>query len=181
MTVGKFKVANQRLFGEATDKRVQWRKYTVRPGFPADAPSNLLWVREKTTEDLGDFRLRLGLVPPKDKAPKIAVTFQGEGGTDGLSGWTLLVHPEDGGKVAARLERYEVLAYQTVPLPVPEAQRSAEEVSLVLTYEDRRLTVALGEVVLLRAVSIDPIPGRHRVGLATWGPEPAITSFELER
>ena len=50
----------------------------------------------------------------------------------------------------------------------------------MLTYVDRRLTVTLGTQTVLDAVPVTPIPGAHRVGFCTWGPEPRIAAFELE-
>ena len=91
------------------------------------------------------------------------------------------MHPEGDKKVAAQLERYEDLAYQTPPLEIPPDLLEAEEAPLVLTYVDDRLTVTLGDLVLFRSVSLLPIPGRHRIGFATWGPDLGVTSIELER
>ncbi|MHC5011103.1 MAG: hypothetical protein ACYTG6_09160, partial [Planctomycetota bacterium] len=81
-TVGEFKVVNRRLVGQSTEGRVLWRKYTVRPGFLKDSPSNLLWFREKYTEEIDAFRLTLDLVPRNEGVPKLVVMFMGEGETD---------------------------------------------------------------------------------------------------
>lgn len=174
--VGSFRIVNRRLIGQSTDGRVAWRKYTVRPGFPKDSPSNLVWIRAKHTEDVSDFRLTLDLAPRNGGVPKIAVTFQGEGGDDGLSGWTLIVHPRGEGLLGARLERYDRLVCQTKPLDAP----GGEIQPLVLTYRDRRLTVTLGDLVLFEDVPITPIPGRHRIGFATFGPSPGLAELRLE-
>jgi hypothetical protein len=72
VAVGRFKVVNKRLTGEATDGQVSWRRYSVRPGYPTDAPSNRC---SPATDGLTDFRLRLDLVPTWAGA-EIAVTFQ---------------------------------------------------------------------------------------------------------
>lgn len=181
VAAGRFKVVNQRLVGEATERQVRWRPYSVRPGFPTDAPSNLLWVKEKATEGLSALRLRLDLATPGGQAPKIAVILQGDGGTDGLAGWTLVVHPDGDKKVAARLERYEDLHYQVPPQDLPALAEGTEERPLLLTLHDDRLTVTLGPLVLFKAVPLLPIPGRHRVGLATWGPDTAVGALELEK
>jgi hypothetical protein len=173
--VGGFKVLNKRLVGEDTGKGVAWRKYTVRPGFPKDSPSNLFWLKEKHTADVEDFRLTLDLAPDGGGVPKVAVTFQGEGGSDGLSGWTLIVHPA-GKDVAARLERYDWLVYQTPPLEAPGGEVQA----LVLTLEDGRFSATLGTRVLFDARPIVPIRGPRRIGVSTWGPNPGLESFELE-
>ena len=174
--VGSFKVVNRRLVGQAKDKRVAWRKYTVRPGFPKDAPSNLAWFPAKHTAELEDFRLTLELAPAGGKAPKLTVTCQGEGGADGLSGWTLIVHPGGKGKVQARVERYDRVVYQVPPREAPQD----EVQELVVTVRDRRLSASLGSTVLFEQVPITPIPDRDRIGFATFGAAPGIVSFRLE-
>ena len=181
MPVGRFKVLNKQLVGEATDQKVAWRRYSVRPGYPTDAPSNLLWFKEKVTEGLTDFRLRLDLVAPAGQAPKIAVIFQGDGGVDGLSGWTLIVHPEGDKKVAARLERYEDLHYQVPAQDLPPPGKEGAALPLLLTLRDGRLTATLGTLTLFKNVSLLPIPGRRRIGFSTWGPSTGIEALELER
>ena len=50
----------------------------------------------------------------------------------------------------------------------------------MLTYHEGRLTVTLGEVVLFDEVSIHAIPGKHRIGVATFGPEVGIERFDLD-
>lgn len=68
-----------------------------------------------------------------------------------------------------------------MPIELPAELLAQEEMTLTLAYEDRRLTVSLGDLVLFRAVSLQPIPGRRRIGLATWGPDLGLTGIELER
>mgnify|MGYP003339953068 CR=1 FL=1 len=50
--IGKFKSQNKAFGGASTDGAVPWRHFTVRPGFPKDSPSNLLWLTPKLTRDL---------------------------------------------------------------------------------------------------------------------------------
>ncbi len=187
--VGKFKVVNQLLQGESTDKGVGWRKYTVRPGFPKDSPSNLFWIKSKFTKDVDDFRLTLDLAPQGD--PKFVLTFMGEGGGDGLSGWNLIVHGKGKGRVAARLERYDNLVYQVAPLEYRAKPKKGKKekkppkveeiVPLIVVYEDQRLSVRLGDVDLLKDVSITPIPNRRRIGVSTFGPKLRFAAFKLEK
>ena len=176
-TVGSFRVIRKALSGSATAKQVEWRKYTVRPGFPKDSPSNLGWLRSKITHGLESFRLEIGAECRGHQAPKLLATFQGEGGTDGLSGWNLILLPGRKGHVSARLERYDRLVYQCEP----RSFDASDECVLTLTYSDERATVTLNECVLFEKVPIRPIPGRHRIGFATWGAEPRIAWIELER
>lgn len=176
VAAGKFDVSNKALVGQSTSKGVAWRKYTVRPGFPKDAPSNLAWLPAKETDGLDAFRLTLAVATPKGQAPKLAVTFQGEGRDDGLSGWTLLLRPAWDERVQASLERYDRQVYESAR--VPFAWGETLEVGLV--YEARRVSVRLGAAALLTDVPVNPIPGRHRIGFATWGPEPRLASLELD-
>ncbi len=179
-TVGTWKVEHKLLVGRSTDKGVPWRKYTVRPGFPKDSPSNLFWFRDKYTENLDDFRLRLDLAVSKARPPKLVVAFEGEGGDDVLGGWALILEPRKDGKVRARLERYEMLLYLSPDVALPEPDDDAP-LPLVLTLHDDRLDVHLGDATVLEGVSIRRIPGRHRIGVATWGPQPGLAGFELEK
>ena len=178
VTVGKFRVRNKALTGVSTDKKVPWRKFTVRPGFPKDSPSNLAWLKESVTEAVGDFKFELKT--DGDSAPKLLVTFQGEGGKDGLSGWNLITIPRRG-KIQARLERYDRLVYQTEPREFA----SADEHTLALVLHDRRVTVRFDGTDLFDRVPIRPITSlatdeaRHRIGFATWGGNPRIKSMTL--
>jgi hypothetical protein len=161
---GKFKVVNGALEGQEDGKAVGWRKYTVRPGFPKDAPSNLIWIKEKYTREMDDFRLELDFAARNGGGPKVAVQFQGEGGGDGLSGWNLIMSAHGKDEVAAQIERYEHMYYQVPRTKIP----NAEVQKLVLTYKDRRLSVAIGDVVLFDRVSITPIKTGRRIGFSTW-------------
>jgi hypothetical protein len=49
----------------------------------------------------------------------------------------------------------------------------------VLTVWGGWATATIDGVVLLDRVSIRPIPGRTRVGLATWGPTPGFKEVEV--
>ena len=176
VTAGRFAVKNKLLSGQDSGKAVQWRKYTVAPGVSKDNPSNLFWLKSRLTEGVDEFRLSIDLVLRIDQAPKMVVTFQGDGLKDGLSGWNLILH--GGGKqvLRAELERYQRLFHQSPPVRLVEAETR----TLTLTYLDRRLTVTLGDAVVFDAVPIRPIRGAERIGVATWGREPRIAGFKLE-
>jgi len=178
-TVGTFKVDRKLLAGQSTDKGVGWRKYTVRPGFPKDSPSNLIWIKPKFTEGIDDLRLT-AQVASGEGAPKCVLTIQGDGGTDGLSGWNLILHPRGNGRVGAQIERYDHLYYQIPPTEIPPPDEDGLR-ELEVVYHDRRLTVRLGGTTLFDAVSLTPIPGAHRVGIATYGPNVGFATLELER
>lgn len=173
--VGKFKVVNEELVGQHDGKGVGWRKYTVRPGFPKDAPSNLIWIKDKYTNDLDEFQLKLDFAAKNGGAPKVAIQFQGEGGTDGLSGWNLILQPRGKDKVGARVERYEHMYYQVPPTPIP----NAEVQSVVLTYKDARLTVQIGDVILFDRISITPIQTGRRIGFSLWPNNPGVRALKL--
>lgn len=175
-SVGSFKVQNKALAGTKTDKRVEWRKYTVRPGFPKDSPSNLAWLDKKLTKGLGDFELELGIDCSR-ALPKLCLTFQGEGKRDALSGQTLILERR-GDKLRARLERYDRLVYQSAWWK-PSFEKKSKELMLRMLYAEQRLSVRLGEHEVFRQVAIRPIPGKEGIGLSTWGPRTRFTQFRL--
>ena len=176
-TVGGFRKHNRMLAGSSTSKGVAWRMFTVRPGFPKDSPSNLAWVKEKLTRDLHEAKAVVKFMA-EDKAPKFLITFQGDGGEDGLSGWNLILIPHGKTEVSARLERYDRLVYQTERLPLAEAKEFR-----VLTAElaNETFSASLDGLSIFDAVPISSIPGRHRIGFATWGKEPTIERIELSK
>ncbi len=174
-TVGKWRTRNGALEGFATDREVEWRKYTVRPGFPKDSPSNLAWLPEKATDQLDAFHLAIDL-PAGSAAPKACVIVQGDGMRDALSGWTLILEPH-GDRVRAYLERYDARIYMSDLVPfVTDAKKTTP---LTLTYSPRRLSVRLGDQVLFDQAPLLPIPGKHRIGIATWGEALRIEEIEL--
>jgi hypothetical protein len=175
--VGGFKTRNRALSGSSNSKGVGWRMFTVRPGFPKDSPSNLTWIKEKLTREHADARVEIRL-SPADRAPKLLLTFQGEGGSDGLSGWNLILIPHGKTHVSARLERYDRLVYQTEALPLPEAEESR---LLTASLANERFTATLDGLVLFDEVTVNDIPGKTRIGIATWGEEPAIERIELSK
>ncbi|MFN3242786.1 MAG: hypothetical protein ACE37K_14890 [Planctomycetota bacterium] len=175
-TVGKWRVRNKAIEATSTNRGVEWRKYTVRPGFPKDSPSNLAWLPEKATRELGAFLLRIDL-EEKSRAPKMCVTFQGDGMRDGLAGWTLILSPRGRDKVQARIERYDRLVYQSDVVAYESDPK--KPTTLELHHWADRLTVRLGSQTLFDQAPIRRIDGRHRVGIATWGPQLRITEIEL--
>ncbi len=176
--VGGFRGAGKAFHGTSTDGRVGWRMWTVRPGFPKDSPSNLLWLRPKLTKDLTNLKIDAELLCDRG-APKLLITFQGEGGTDGLSGWNLILVPSGRDSISARLERYDRLVYQSEPAEMSKVEGNVRRLSL--SCLDDEVSVSLDEVVIFDRVPIYPIRGKHAVGLATWGSEPRIRTFELSR
>ncbi len=195
LVVGGLDVSNKVGAGTGNAKQVQWRKYTVRPGFPKDSPSNLFWLKSNLTDGMTDFRLTVKLAATKDAAPKLAVTFQGEGNADGLSGWNLLLW-NAGGKLGGQIERYEDLWYQWPAAECgqkPDGKPSKKDDKdkkddkpedpdeLVLTLVSNHLTVTMNGVALVTGAPVRQIPGRTRIGFSTWGGEPKFESIELER
>jgi hypothetical protein len=179
--VGGFKARNRALAGTSTDRGVAWRKYTVRPGFPKDSPSNLLWLDERATEDATDFELTIDLEPDPDRAPKLAVIFQGDGSDDALCGHTLLLLPHGRSEIRVHLERYDRLVYQSPVLALGTSED--ESLTLRVLVADARLSVSLGDAVAFDRVPIRTIrPGgsaRTAIGLATWGPDPRLRAMTL--
>jgi hypothetical protein len=174
-TVGGFRARNGAMEGTADDRQVEWRKYTVRPGFPKDSPSNLAWLPEKATARLDAFELTIDLAAGGGP-PKLAVIFQGDGLRDALSGQALLFEP-DGDKVRAYAERYDRRVYMSDL--VPYASDAKKPTPLVVTVFAHRMTVRIGDQVLFDQAPIRVIPGRDRIGIATWGDTPRIVEIEL--
>jgi hypothetical protein len=173
--VGSWRVRNGALEGHATDRGVEWRKYTVRPGFPKDSPSNLAWLPEKATEQADAFHLAIDL-PADAEAPKLCVIVQGDGRRDALCGWTLILEPH-GEQVRAWLERYDQRVYMSDLAPMPRDGKKPGKLTLSLWAD--RLTVALGETTMFDQAPLLPIPGKRRIGLATWGEALRIEEIEL--
>ncbi|MFO1032131.1 MAG: hypothetical protein U1F60_13720 [Planctomycetota bacterium] len=174
-TVGEWRVRNGALEALSTDRGVEWRKYTVRPGFPKDSPSNLAWLPEKATEPVESYSLAIDLAPGS-RAPKLCVILQGDGQRDALCGWTLILEPH-GDKVRGWLERYDLRVYES-PM-VPFVVDDKKPTPLVLDFHGKRLSVKLGGQVLFDQAPLQGIPGKHRIGIATWGEEPRIQEIEL--
>lgn len=172
---GKWQARNKAIAGTSTDRGVQWRKYTVRPGFPKDSPSNLAWLPEKYTKKVDAFRLTIDL-EEKSRPPKLCVIFQGDGQRDALSGWTLILNPRDD-KVRATIERYDRLVYQSDAVKYEAHDKKPTQLELL--YYGGRLTVRLGTATLFDQTPIRVIPDMHRIGLATWGPQLRIKALEL--
>jgi transposase-like protein len=175
VVIGRFKAQNKAFAGVDTDGAVPWRRFTVRPGFPKDSPSNLLWLSPKLTRDLTEARVELELVRD-GRPPKLMVVLQGEGDDDALSGWSLVVVPHGDDGASLRLERYDRLVYQTEPRTLPTGGET-----LRLTYElvDGEVSVSFDDEPWMDRVPVRPIPGATGVGLATWGPSPSILSIEV--
>lgn len=174
--VGGFRSAGKAFHGTSTDGGVGWRMWTVRPGFPKDSPSNLMWLRPKLTKDLVNLKIEAELLCERG-APKLLLTFQGEGGDDGLSGWNLILVPSGRTAVSARLERYDRLVYESEPMELVKVEGAARR--LVLSCLDDEVSVGLDDVVLLDRVPIYPIRGKSAVGVGTWGGEPRIQALEV--
>ena len=94
---------------------------------------------------------------------------------------SLLTHPPTPpGKTqaSARLERYDRLVYQTEALPLPESTTSR---LLTATLSRETFSATLDSLTLFDAVPIHSIPNQHRIGIATWGPDPMIERVTLSR
>jgi len=177
---GRFAVRNKALVGEGKGGGIPWRKYTVRPGFPKDSPSNLLWLAPKITKDIGDFELRLDFRTAGNAKPKLAIPFNSAGLKDPLAGSTLILHPGRGGQLACRLERYDRLVYLGSSEWKPPTNKSGTS-RLVLRRTGTRIDVTLNDQVILDSVPFRPVPGAERIGLCTWSPALQVTAMELLR
>ncbi len=173
--VGEFRTRNGALEGLATDRQVEWRKYTVRPGFPKDSPSNLAWLPEKATASLDAFALSLDF-PAEAPPPKLCVVLQGDGMRDALCGWTLILEPAVDG-VRGYLERYDQRVYDSGTVAWKRDGKKGNTLELV--WFGKRLSVRCGGETMFDQAPLLPIPGRHRIGFATWNPTLRIAQIEL--
>lgn len=178
VAVGRFATKADGLAGDAKDKGVAWRKYTVRPGFPKDSPSNLIWLKPKLTEGVKDFQVALETATAGDQAPKLVLTFEGEGKDDGLSGYNLIVQPWGAQRVKATLERYDQAEIETAPVQFP-AQADRKSDVLEVELDGKRFSASFNGVPLFKRVPIRPIADKNRIGIATFGPELKIAAIEL--
>ena len=111
---------------------------------------------------------------------ELAITFQGDGDAFGLSGCNVLLWGSRG-RVAGQVERYDDVTYQWTPREAaPQGGPERESDLVVVTYAGRRLSVSVNGVPLLTDASIRPIPGKSRIGFATWRPDLRIASLTLE-
>ncbi|MEK7485183.1 MAG: hypothetical protein AABZ60_12730, partial [Planctomycetota bacterium] len=174
--VGNLDIKQKVLVGISTEKQVAWRKYTVRPGFPKDSPSNLFWLPKNLTQQGEDFMLGVQIICKN--IPKFTITFDGEGNSDGLSGWTLIFH-EAGGKLQVNLEKYDTIFYES---PRTELKKT-EEYQVIAEYYQGKLTLQVNEGTLFNQLSIMPITLKesHRIGFCTWGPEVSFKSIVLKK
>ncbi len=179
--VGSFRLRDKSvLYGASTAKGVAWRKYTVRPGFPKDSPSNLLWLPKKLTKGSGDFRLGLILRNKDNNRPKFTLTFDGEGGKDGLSGWTLLFIPSHGGKkMRVGLEKYDNLFFRSSDLELP----TADKYVVLLERLREQITLTINKVEVFTRMHVPPLRVKDstRIGFSTWGPDLGFEAISIVR
>ncbi|MFT7618225.1 MAG: hypothetical protein ACI97A_001866 [Planctomycetota bacterium] len=177
-TVGRLGIVDKALVGTDRGGRVAWRKYTVRPGFPKDSPSNLFWLKKQVTKGMRDFQLKIELQRDGKKSPKLGICFDGDGGKDGLGGLTLIIHPADGDKLRARLERYDRLVYASDLLKLPPLPKKGSR-TLRVERLANKVSVHIDDVKIFDLVDIRPITKRDRLGFMTWSPDTRIKSIDL--
>lgn len=168
---GGFSLRNKAARGTDTRGGVPWRKYSVRPGFPQDTPSNSMDLDPKAFRKAGkDLRVDLHL----EGSPKVAVTLDAEEAPGGLTGWTVIVVPR-GGEAEVRLERYDRLLHLAVEVPLAKGR----EHTVVIARKDGFVTVVVDGETALDRVSAPPLR-RDGLRISTWGADPAITRIEIQ-
>ena len=173
---GGLSFRNKAMRGTDSTGAVPWRKYSVRPGFPQDSPSNQATLDPKVVaRTSADVRVEAAFALNNAGHPKVALTLDAEDADGGLTGWTVIVVPEAGG-VDVRLERYDRLWALAPGLAVP----AAKEHLLAIERRDGFVTVVIDGVYALERISA-PALKRRGLRLCTWGPEPAVTRFEALR
>ncbi len=167
---GGFAHRNKALRGSDRSGGVPWRKYSVRPGFPQDSPSNSLSLDPRALAKAGeDLRVEIRM----EGEAKIALTLDAEEAAGGLTGWTVVLAPRGDG-AAVRLERYDRLLHLEPSVPL----RQGREHVLVVERVDGFLTVFVDGAVALDRASAPPLR-RDGLRISTWGPEPALTRIEV--
>lgn len=102
--------------------------------------------------------------------------LSGDGRRDPLFGWTLIVEPQ-GEQVRAWLERYDLRVDQRDLAPMPRDVKKPATRTVALCAN--RLTVRFGETALFDQALLLSIPGRSRIGFATWGEALRIEGVDL--
>jgi hypothetical protein len=169
---GGWLVRNHVVRGTENRGGVPWRKYSVRPGFPQDSPSNSLTLDPKVMQKAGkDLRVEVRC----EGNPKIALTLDAEDAPGGLTGWTAILVPM-GATADVRLERYDRLLYLATGVAL------GREKEHVLAVERRggRVSVLVDGLPALDRVSAPPL-ARDGLRISTWGADPALTRVEIRR
>jgi hypothetical protein len=170
---GGFQVRNRALRGVESRGAVPWRKYSVRPGFPQDSPSNQATLDPAVMAKAGkDVRVEVAFTG----TPKIALTLDAEEAAGGLTGWTVVISPGGGGTADVRLERYDRLIHLVEGVA---AKGRGEHVVVV----DRRggfVSVTVDGALAVDRASAPPLR-RDGFRICTWGPEPAIGRVEIRK
>ncbi|MBI3096916.1 MAG: tetratricopeptide repeat protein [Planctomycetes bacterium] len=170
---GAWKVQNGKCWGLDSKRNVKWRKFVVTPGVEKDAPANQIWLKPQFYKGVKDFRIEMALTFPNEALPKFTVMLDGEGEDDGLSGWTLVFLPGDE-RIGVRLEEYDRLVFHAPAVPL----KRAKEFALKITRLDGLVSVTLNDAVVFDRVHARPLK-RDFIGIATFGPQPAIERFTL--
>jgi hypothetical protein len=151
-TVGTWEVDAKALRRTAPGN-VQWRKFQIQPFVSKDPPSGLVWLVDKDLATLEDYALEVLVRLPREGAPRLAVTLNGEE-KDDASGHTFLIQGAAWRQRAAR--EYDRLVFHgTAPIA-----KSAEH---VLRFVRRGRTLSL--LPTARWPSTRPAraaPARHR-------------------
>lgn len=167
--------------GTDTRKRVAWRKYTVRPGFPKDSPSNLVWLPKGLTRGLGasDFRIEMVLQMDGNRLPKMTLTFDGNGSNGGLEGWTF-IFSQAGNAMSVRLEKYDHIFYSSPKLKkiTPDTKHT-----IVVERTDELVTLTVNGVVALKNIHCPKlrVEGAERIGFATWNKQVGFQTISFAR
>ncbi len=172
-TVGTWEVDAKALRRTAPGN-VQWRKFQIQPFVSKDPPSGLVWLVDKDLATLEDYALEVLVRLPREGAPRLAVTLNGEEKDDGLSGHTFLI--QGGGEgVNVRLEEYDRLVFHgTAPIA-----KSAEHV-LRFVRRGRTLSLLVDGALAIDRADLPALP-RPGIGIMTWDKENGIGRVRLER
>lgn len=173
---GGWKVTNKAMWGTDDKRNMGWMKFLVTPGKDKDAPAQCIWLKDTTLKGAKDIAIELKLVQGGDSRPKFGISLDGEGQNDGLSGTTLVFHPNGEGCEVV-LWRYDHVLYHVPDIKFP----AAKEHSLTLIRFKERLTVTFDGQKVFDDVSMPQIDKSNFLGVMTWNKDCGLDDLTVYR
>ncbi|MCE9582914.1 MAG: hypothetical protein K8T20_10500, partial [Planctomycetes bacterium] len=173
---GGWKVTNKAMWGTDDKRNMQWMKFLVTPGKDKDAPAQCAWIKDTTFKGCKDLAVELKLALGSDGRPKFSVMLDGEGLNDGLSGTSIIFHPNDEG-CKVEVWRYDHVVYTNQQVTFPAAK---EHNLRIVRYKDR-LTVTFNNQPVFDDISMPAISKSNFVGIMTWNKAVGLDDLTIYR
>lgn len=173
---GGWKVTNKALWGTDDKRNMAWMKFLVTPGKDKDAPAQCIWLKDTVLKGAKDIAIELKLVQGGDSRPKFEVSLDAEGQNDGLSGTSLVFHPNGEG-CSVVVWRYDHVLYHIPGIQFP----AAKEHTLTLVRFKERLTVTFDGQKVLDDVSMPQIDKSNFLGIMTWNKDCGLDDLTVYR